>query len=114
MKGVGLMLKKTIPFEVYTIEDNYSDKKEGINLEELDNYIIVGITKRFSTPGYDMEVENIIKTEEGEFEINLFIIPPKEGSILLQVISYKTLAIKIDKSYLGKGPYKFKLAKIRN
>jgi len=101
------MPEKTIPFKIKTVEQDYSPRAEGIVLEGLDDSIEISITKEFPTPGYDMKIKEIIEKDKGEFEIILSIIPPREGSILLQVITYKTILIEVDRYHLGNGPYTF-------
>ena len=101
------MSKKTIPFKIKTVEQAFSSRAEGIVLKDLETFLEISITKEFPTPGYDLEVKEIIEKDKGEFEIILSIIPPREGSILLQVITYKTILIEVDKYYLGDGPYTF-------
>ena len=101
------MLKKTIPFKIKNMEQDYSPREEGLVLKDLETFLEISITKEFPTPGYDLEVKEIIEKDKGEFEIILSIIPPREGSILLQVITYKTIIVGVDKYYLGDGPYTF-------
>lgn len=101
------MSKKTIPFKIKNIEQDYSLREEGIVLKDLETFLEISITKEFPTPGYDLEVKEIIEKDKGEFEIILSIIPPREGSILLQVITYKTILIEVDRYHLGNGPYTF-------
>ena len=101
------MSKKTIPFKIKNIEQDYSLREEGIVLKDLETFLEISITKEFQTPGYDLEVKEIIEEDEGKFKIIISIIPPKKDSILLQVIVYKTIIVEVDKYYLGDGPYTF-------
>ena len=56
-----------------------------------------------------MGVSKVMREDEA-FRIYLSIISPNPDAILLQVITYKRIAIEIDKKDLGDSPYKFELA----
>ncbi|MBW4829093.1 MAG: protease complex subunit PrcB family protein [Clostridiaceae bacterium] len=101
------MSEKTIPFKIKTVEQAYSSIAEGIVLKELDDFIEISITKEFPTPGYDMKIKEIIEEDKGKFEIIVSIIPPIKDSILLQVITYKTILIEVDRYHLGNEPCTF-------
>ncbi|HZK00672.1 MAG TPA: protease complex subunit PrcB family protein, partial [Tissierellaceae bacterium] len=63
-------------------------------------------TKQFPTPGYTMDIKNIIKTEEG-YKIILDIKSPDSDTMIIQVITYQTISIEIPKDELGDTPYNF-------
>ena len=101
VKGV-LEGMSEVTFNITGIVQSYNNQESIITKEEEDK-ILVTITKEFPTPGYGLGVEKIVR-EEDEYKIYLNITPPKEGSILLQVITYKTMTIEIDKNELRKSP----------
>lgn len=80
--------------------------KEEITVIPQEDKVLVTITKQFPTPGYRMEVKNISKTKD-EHKISLKIEGPPSDSEQLQVITYKTISLEIDKVGLGKMPYNF-------
>lgn len=96
-----------LSFRLLGIMEAYSGT-EGINLKEREDKLIVSITKAFPNPGYAMEVDKIVQSR-GEYKIYLNIIPPDKDSIQLQVITYKTITIEINKDELGNPPYIFKM-----
>ena len=94
-----------IPFKLLGIVQAYSGV-EGINIKENKDKITVSITKSFPTPGYNMKVEKITKSKD-QYKIRLNITPPDKDSIQLQVITYKTITIEINKEDLQDPPYIF-------
>lgn len=99
--------KTTIPFKLSGIVQSYSGN-EGITTKDNGDKLIISVTKSFPTPGYNMEVAKIIKFKD-EYIIHLDIIPPDNDSIQLQVITYKTITIEVNKKDLGNPPYIFKM-----
>lgn len=104
VKGV-LENMNSIAFETLGIVQTFNNQEEIIVINE-DDKVRVTITKQFPTPGYSMSVNKIMKTG-GDYKIYFNITPPKPDSIQLQVITYKTLTMEIEKSKLGNPPYKF-------
>lgn len=104
VKGV-LEDMNTVAFETVGIVQSYNNQEELIVTENRDK-VMVTITKSFPTPGYSMDVNKIRKEKEG-FRVYIDITPPKPDSIQLQVITYKTLTMEIDKALLGNPPYNF-------
>ena len=100
---------KSIPFKILEYHGSYTSQVEGLNIIETEDTVIVNICQSFPTPGYFMSVNKVVK-EDDVFAIYLNITSPKPDAILLQVITYKKIAIEIDKKDLGDPPYKFKLA----
>lgn len=96
-----------IPFKLSGVVQAYSGK-EGIVSKIDGDKVLVTITKEFPTPGYSVEVKEILKTQGG-YKINLNIVPPDKDSLQLQVITYKILTIEIEKENLGDPPYNFVL-----
>ncbi|CCQ93150.1 exported hypothetical protein [[Clostridium] ultunense Esp] len=97
--------RKEIPFKQLKTENTYSGK-EGIVVKEDRDRIYLTVTKEFPTPGYAMAVEKIVY-EDGEYKVHLIIAPPQKGTILPQVISYRTIHLEILKDDMGKPPYNF-------
>lgn len=104
VKGV-LEEMNNIAFETLGIVQTFNNQEEII-VTNNDNKILVTITKEFPTPGYSLSVKKIIKSGN-DYKIYFNITPPKPDSIQLQVITYKTLTMEIEKSRLGNSPYNF-------
>ena len=94
-----------LPFKVIGLVQTFSGQEEIVVIPQTDK-VLVTITKEFPTPGYNMEIKNIRKTKEG-YKINFDIQEPPKDSIQLQVITYKTISLEIDKEHLGDMPYNF-------
>lgn len=99
--------RSNIPFKLLGVVQAYSGK-EGITTTENGDKLIVTITKTFPTPGYNMKVGEIIKSKDG-YKVHLNISPPDKDSDQLQVITYKTITIQVDKEHIGSPPYIFML-----
>ena len=97
--------KNIIPFKVINVVSSYMGE-EGIVVKEKNDKVIVAISKKFSTPGYGIEVESV-KRVGNKYEIGISITKPDKDAILAQVITYVTANIEIDKKDLGKKPYNF-------
>lgn len=97
----------TVVFKTLGIVQSYNNQEEIIIKEENDK-ILVTITKEFPTPGYSMTVDKILR-ERGSYRVYFDITPPPSDAIQLQVITYKTLTLEINKDQLSGGPYNFKL-----
>jgi hypothetical protein len=95
----------TVAFETVGIVQSYNSQEEIIVTENKDK-VMVTITKSFPTPGYSMDVDKIRKERDG-FRVYIDTTPPKPDSIQLQVVTYKTLTMEIDKTVLGNPPYNF-------
>ncbi|WP_159436135.1 hypothetical protein [Anaerosalibacter sp. Marseille-P3206] len=109
MKGVLESTdKNAVPFEVKSVEQVYSGVNEGITIKEVNGKVIVTIVEMYPTPGYTTNVDKIFRDSTGEYEIYLSEKSPKQGSIQLQVITYKVIDLEIDATNLGEKPYTFK------
>lgn len=97
--------KASIPFKILGTMQSFKGNEE-ITVIPQDEKVLVTITKEFPTPGYSMEIEDIVKTGNG-YKINFNIEGPPKDSIQLQVITYKTITLEIGKEVLGDGPYNF-------
>lgn len=95
----------TVDFKTLGIVQSYNSQEEII-IKEEDNKVLVTITKQFPTPGYSMSVNKIKKDRDG-YRVYFNITPPKSDSIQLQVITYKTLTMEINKNLLNGQPYNF-------
>ena len=51
-----------------------------------------------------MTIDKVAREKDG-FKIYFDIQPPKPDSIQLQIITYKTITIEIEKNVLGEPPY---------
>lgn len=95
----------SIPFTLSGIVQSYSGV-EGISSKVEEDRVYVTLTKAFPTTGYSMGVEKILK--EGDvYKVYLDITPPREDSIQLTVVTFKTITIEIDSKELGPPPYDF-------
>ncbi|MCF6466192.1 protease complex subunit PrcB family protein [Clostridium sp. Cult2] len=94
-----------IPFTLGGIVQSYSGV-EGIITKDEGEKLFVTITKSFSTSGYSMGIDKILKDKD-DYKVYLNITPPSKESELLTVITYKTITIEIDKKHLGDTPYNF-------
>lgn len=111
LKGV-LEGMREVSFNITGIVQGYKDQ-ESIIVKEAADKVLVTLTKEFPTPGYSLGVEKIVSEEDG-YNIYLKITPPKEGSIQLQVMTYKTMTIEIDKKQLKQLPYTFTVEGIKS
>ena len=109
LKGELEMKTAGIPFKIVDNKSSHSGKVESVNVQEQEDKVLVTVTKRFPTSGYGINVDRIEKTGEGTFKIYLNIKRPDPKAIVLQVISYKSVTIEIDKAVLGEGTYKFEV-----
>lgn len=109
LQRVGNLLEKvnTISFKLSGVVQSYSGK-EGITFKTEGDKVLVTITKEFPTPGYSIGVDKIIRSKD-EHKIYLSITPPRKDADLLQVITYKTITIEIEKENIGDPPYNFVL-----
>ncbi|MGN9165033.1 S-layer homology domain-containing protein [Tissierellaceae bacterium HCP3S3_D8] len=96
---------KSIPFKTLGVVQSFNNQ-EGIVTIQDGNNILVTITKQFPTPGYFMAINKVVRQRDG-FRIYFDIKPPKPDSIQLQVATYKTITIEIEKDRLGEPPYNF-------
>ena len=103
-------LMRTIPFKVLETVQSYNVYGESISTIDKDRVIEIRICKQFGTLGYAMNVDKIVEESQGDYSIYLSIIPPEPEAILLQVVTYKTIIIEIDKKDLGDSrPYSFRI-----
>lgn len=104
VKGV-LENMNSVAFTTMGIVQTYNNQEEIIVKTNGDK-VMVTITKEFPNPGYSMSIAKIKREKEG-YRIFFDITPPKPDSIQLQVITYKTLTMEIEKDKLENPPYKF-------
>lgn len=105
VKGVLKSMEK-ISFKTMGIMQSYNGQ-ESIKMNDLNDKVMLTITKAFPTPGYSLFVDNITSVKEG-YKVFLNSKAPDKDSIQPQVITYKTITIEIDKKQLIKpAPYTF-------
>lgn len=95
----------TISFVTKSVESSFNNKEELITSINEDT-VVLQITKQFPTPGYSVMVKEILK-QGSIYKVYLKITNPPADSIQVQVITFKTIQIEIQKSQLGPGPYNF-------
>ncbi|MDR7869634.1 MAG: hypothetical protein RIN55_02155 [Tissierellaceae bacterium] len=104
VKGV-LDKLNNVSFNVLGVVQSFNNQEEIVVTNDKDK-VLVTITKQFPTPGYSMDITNIIKNKEG-YKINLDIKSPDPDMNVIQVITYQTISIEIPKDELGDSPYNF-------
>lgn len=105
LKGV-LTSMEEISFKTIGIMQSYNGT-ESIKINDSDDNVTLTITKSFPTPGYSLSVDKITSVKEG-YKVFLDSKAPAEDLMQLQVITYKTITIEIDKKQLVKpAPYTF-------
>ena len=95
----------TIAFKTLGIVQSYNSQEELIMKDNEDSMLLT-ITKQFPTPGYSMAVNRIMKEGNG-YRIYFDISPPNPDYVQIQVITYKTITLEIDKNHLKQAPYNF-------
>lgn len=100
-----------VSYSIASIIQSY-DSKEGINVVEKDDMVYVDFTKAFPTPGYIVNLERVIRSD-GQYKVYFKIKAPAPDRVLPQIITYKTLTMKIPKNELGSPPYKFQVVEMR-
>lgn len=103
---------REVSFNITGIVQGYNNQ-ESIIVKESGTKVLVTLTKEFPTPGYSLEVEKILREKDG-YNIYLKITPPKEGMMQLQVMTYKTMTIEVDKKQLKQLPYTFTVDEIKS
>lgn len=104
VKGV-LENMKDIPFKILGVVQSFNNQEEMITTQEGDK-VLLTITKEFPTPGYDISISKITREKNGK-KIQFHVKPPAPDSIQLQVVTYKTITVAIDKKDIGQPPYNF-------
>lgn len=107
MRGV-----KEVSFNIAGIVQSHN-AEESVIVKEGTDSVLVTITKEFPTPGYSLDVEKILKYKD-EYKVYLNVVPPKEDSIQLQVVTYKTMTIEIEKNKLMGEPYVFTIEGLKS
>ena len=91
----------SVSYSVASIIQSYDcNSREGINVMEEEDMIYVDITKKFPTPGYVVNLDRVLKNGH-EYKVYFTIKPPGPDRVLPQLITYKTLTMKIPKDELG-------------
>ena len=96
---------KDISFRTLGVTQNYSNQEE-VTTRLSENVVTLVVTKEFPTPGYTLKVDRIVR-EADRYRVDVTITPPEPGTILPQVITYKTITVEIDREELGEPPYDF-------
>ena len=104
VKGV-LEKLNNISFEILGVVQSFNNQEEIVVTNDKDK-VLITITKQFPTPGYSMEITNIIRSKEG-YKILVNIESPNPDMDVIQVITYQTVTVEIMKDQLGNPPYNF-------
>lgn len=95
-----LLTKNLVPFKFRESSTSYSQVYPGVTVREEGERVLVSITRRFPTPGYKTQVERVERTGPGKYTIYTTIKSPAPDAILIQVITYQTTTIEIEKKDL--------------
>ncbi len=104
VKGV-LEKLNNISFEILGVVQSFDNQEEIVVTNDKDS-VLITITKQFPTPGYSMDIHDIVKGDEG-YKIIVDIKSPDPNMDYIQVITYQTITIQISKDKLGDPPYNF-------
>ena len=102
---------ETVSYSIASIIQSYDDK-EGIRVMEEGDLLYLDITREFPSPGYKMTIDKILNQDD-ELKVYFMVDPPSPDRVLPQVITYKTLTIKIPKKEFKKTPSKVKVLELR-
>lgn len=112
VKGV-LEDMREVSFTVKGVVQSYNNQ-ESVIVKQEEGKVLVTITKEFSTPGYSLSVDRVVRDKD-KYNVFLDITSPEPGSILPQVITYKTITIEIEETELkGQSPYVFTVEGIKS
>ncbi len=110
LRGEIEEMNKNIPFKVVEEKWYGTGTNNLITTSQSSNKIKVAITKEFPTSGYNFTVNRVEKYAHGKYKIHVDIKSPAPNSILLQVMSYKTITIELDRNLIDRGDYKFEVS----
>lgn len=101
---------KNIPFTV--VEGKWSSRGTNnlVTTKQNGGKVKVTLTKEFPTSGYTMTVSRIEKYAHGKYRVHVDVKAPSPKTILLQVITYRSITIEIDRKLLDSGSYTFEVA----
>jgi len=102
---------KDISFITLGVTQNYNNQEE-VTTRVSENVVTLVVTKEFPTPGYTIKVDSISR-EGDHYRVDFSIATPEPGTIVPQVITYKTITIEIDREELGEPPYDFSVEGFR-
>lgn len=112
VKGV-LEDMREVSFTVKGVVQSYNNQ-ESVIVKQEEGKVLVTITKEFSTPGYGLSVDRVVRDKD-KYNVFLDITSPDKGADLLQVITYKTITIEIEETELkGQSPYVFTVEGIKS
>ena len=100
-----------VEFITLGVTQNYSNQEE-VTTRVSENVVTLVVTKEFPTPGYTIKVDSISR-EGDHYRVDFTITPPDPGTIVPQVITYKTITIEINREELGEPPYDFSVEGFR-
>ena len=100
-----------VSFITLGVTQNYSNQEE-VTTRVSENVVTLVVTKEFPTPGYTIKVDSISR-EGDHYRVDFSIAPPEPGTMVPQVITYKTITIEIDREELGEPPYDFSVEGFR-
>lgn len=104
MYNIDLMI---VPFKVKESKRVFDHSPTKV--KELNDKVLVTVTVEFPTSGYRFSVDKIAKGVNNVYNIYLNVISPDANGYQLQVITYKSITIEIDKSDLNSDSYSFKV-----
>lgn len=96
-------MDNSISYRILNTHKNLNNN-EDVEITERDDKVLITITKEMPTPAYSVKIREIVK-ESGYYNIYYDIVPPESDLIQLQVITYKTINLEVDKEQMGAPPY---------
>lgn len=101
------MRNGAVPFKIKQQNKLFTKSNSTVQVLEDDDKVIIEITKQFPSPGYNMDVDKIVQSSNGRYDIHVDIVKPDVSRTCLQVITYKTISVEIDKRDLDAAVSKF-------
>ncbi|WIV12247.1 S-layer homology domain-containing protein [Proteiniborus sp. MB09-C3] len=109
LKGEIEEMNKNIPFKIVEEKWSGTGTNNQVTAKQSGGKAIVTVTKEFPTSGYNLTVKRVEKYAYGKYKIHVDVKAPAPNSILLQVITYKSITIEIDRKLLDSGNYTFEM-----
>ncbi len=98
-KGVIDRNIRGIPFKVIS-ESSSANGEERVEVVKRGDKVSVTISRSFSHPGFDMDIEEIKRIVKGKYKVYMKTKVPDPDRIYPQVITYITIVLEIDRNLL--------------
>lgn len=100
-----------VSYHVANIIQSY-DNREGINVTDKGDMVYVDLTRQFPSPGYLVIISRVMKDND-KLKIYFIVQPPAPDRVLPQILTYKTITVKIPRDELGDPPYKVQAVEMK-